>query len=78
MQIDGRATTILVLRPANILQNQVSGVGCQDSKKADRLGSYKAGKLEGLKARKLPGFLASGPASLQAMSHELSATSYFS
>jgi hypothetical protein len=26
--------------------------------KADRPGSYKAGKLEGLKARKLPGFLA--------------------
>jgi hypothetical protein len=51
----------------------VSGVRCQASKKADRLGSYKAGKLEGLNARKLPGFLASQPSSyeLWAISYEL-------
>jgi hypothetical protein len=46
-------------------------------KEADRLESYKAGKLEGLKKRKLPGFLASWPPSLQAMNHELSDMSYF-
>jgi hypothetical protein len=45
---------------------RVSGVRLQ--KKADRLGSYKPGKLEGLKARKLPGFsglLASQPSSYE-------------
>jgi hypothetical protein len=31
-----------------------------------RIGSYNAGKLEGLKAPKLPGFLAYWPSSLQA------------
>jgi len=34
-------------------------------KEADRLESYKAGKLEGLKKRKLPGFLASQPSSYE-------------
>jgi hypothetical protein len=47
-------------------------VGVRTQKKADRLGSYKAGKREGLKTRKLPGLLASQPSS-----YELSATSYF-
>ena len=47
-------------------------VTCQGSKKADWIGSYKAGKLEGSKARKLPGFPASQPSS-----YELSATRYF-
>jgi hypothetical protein len=45
--------------------------GSEVQKKADRLGSYKAGKLEGLKARKLRGFLASWPPSLQAISYQL-------
>jgi hypothetical protein len=58
-----------------VIIHMVSGVRVQT--KADRLESYKAGKLEGLKARKLTGFLASWLPSLQAMSHELSATSYF-
>jgi len=49
----------------------VSGIRVQ--KEADRIGSYKAGKLEGLKARKLPGFLASWLPSLQAMSYQLRA-----
>jgi hypothetical protein len=42
---------------------QVSGVRVQ--KKADRLGSYKAGKLEGLKALKLPGLLTCQPSSYE-------------
>jgi hypothetical protein len=41
---------------------QVSGF----KKKAARIGSYKAGKLEGLKARKLPDFLAFRPTGLPA------------
>jgi hypothetical protein len=45
MQIDGRATTILVLRPANNLQNQVSGVGVQKK----RIG-WEAGKRESFQA----------------------------
>jgi hypothetical protein len=46
--------------------------GSRVQKKADRLGSHKAGKLVGLKRRKLPGFLASWPSS-----YELSAMSIF-
>jgi hypothetical protein len=41
----------------------VSGVRVK--KKADRLESYKAGKLEGLEGRKIPGFLASYPSSYE-------------
>jgi hypothetical protein len=50
----------------------VSGVRVQ--KKAHRLGSYKAGKLEALKARKLPGFLASQPSSDMVLLKELNWT----
>jgi hypothetical protein len=45
---------------------QVSGVRCQVSKKAGRIGSYKAGKLEGQEAEKLNYLQDFQPYSLQA------------
>jgi hypothetical protein len=69
---------LIQLSSLNNSMSMVSGVQVSGfKKKPDRLKSYQVGKLEGLKARKLPGFLASKPPSLQAMSLELSAMSYF-
>jgi hypothetical protein len=57
---------LVQLGSLNNTRSMVSGVTCSGvrvQKKADRLESYRAGKLEGLKAQRLPSFRVSWPSS---------------